>query len=200
MLLDLLAFFGPFIIAGLLCQWLLTARVRTGRYFGAVIEICVIYELAAFNVPFRSVWIELLCLGAGVVAETLAMSSVAPERPQTETIGYYGYLRAAPIFLLPFVAFTIVGRVNQAQKFAKKLDGVVSQKYSGDHGAPSIMVTQRDGSTTSIEWIDPPAWNLMRMDKSHVSKPAWSAFGQVDGKPMRIIPKAKVMFLGPFPD
>ena len=199
MLLDLLAFFGPFIIGVLLSHALIPERVRTESFFGGVIVICIIYDFLVFSVPFRSVWTELLCLGAGIVTETLTLSSVPSNRPEKEPVRYGGYLRAATIFLMPFVAFPIVGRVNQAQKMAKKLDGVV-QKYSGDHGVPSIFVTQQDGSTASIEGIDPLTWNLIHQGKSHLSKPAWSAFGQLDGKPMRVLPKAKVMFLGPFPN
>lgn len=200
MCLDLLAFFGTFIVAALLSQALIPERVRTESYFGGVFVICVIYDFLVFSVPFRSVWTELLCFGAGLVTETLILSCVPSNRPQKGPVRYHGFLRAATFFLMPFVAFPIFGRVHQAQKMAKKLDGVVTRKYSGDHGVPSIVVAQRDGSTASIEGVDPSAWNLMRMEKSRLTKPAWSAFGQIDGKPMRIIPKAKVMFLGPFPD
>jgi len=200
MFLDLLAFFGPFIVGGLLSQAMIPERVRTGLFFGAVIAFCWIYEILAFSVPFRATWIELLCLGAGVAAETLVMSSIRLDRKEKKPVGQGGCLRAGSIFLLPIVAFTIVGRVNQAQKMAEEFDGVVSQKYSGDHGAPSIVVAQKDGSTASMEGIDPPAWNSMVEGKSRLSKPAWSAYGQVDGNALRILPKARVMFLGPFPD
>lgn len=199
MLLDLLAFFGSFIVGGLLSQ-LIPEKVRTESFFGGVFVICVIYDFLVFNVPFRSVWTELLCLGAGVVTETLVLSCVPSNRPKKGPIRYRGFLRAATFFLMPFVAFPIVGRAHQAQKMAKEIDGIVSQRYSGDHGVPSIVVAQRDGSSTSIEGIDPLAWNQMFPGKSRLIKPAWSVFGQIDGKPIRILPKAKVMFLGPFPD
>lgn len=200
MFLDLLAFFGSAIIGMLLSQSLIPERVRTESFFSGVFVICVIYDFLVFSVPFQSVWTELLCFGAGVLTETLVLSSIPSERPEKGPVQYRGYLRAATIFLMPLVAFPIVGRVHQAQKMAKKFDGVVYRKYSGDHGVPSIVVTQPDGSSTSLEGIDVPAWNVMFSGKSHLSKPAWSAFGHVDGKSMRILPKTKVMFLGPFPD
>ena len=162
-----------------------------------MIAFCLIYEILAFNLPFRATWIELLFVAAGVAAETLVMSAIPRDKG---TGGEGGFIRALSVFLLPFVAFTIVGRVHQAHKMAQEFDGVVYQKYSGGHAAPSIVVGQKDGSTVSMESIDRPAWDSMVAGRSRLSKPPWSAFGQVDGKPMRILPKAKVMFLGPFPD
>ena len=200
MFFDLLAFFGPFVIGGVLSQAMIPKRVRTGLFFGAVIAFCWIYEILAFSVPFGAIWIELLCLVAGIVAETLVMSSIPLNRKEKMPVAQGGCLRAGSVFLLPIVAFTIVGRVNQAQKMAEEFNGLVSLKYSGDHGAPSIVVAQKNGSTASMEGIDPPAWNSMVGGKSRLSKPAWNAFGQIDGNAMRILPKARIMFLGPFPD
>jgi hypothetical protein len=199
LVIDLLCFFGPFVAGGLLSQALIPEKVRTGLFFVGVIILSWIFEALEFSVPFRAAWIEWVCVGVGVVAETLVMSSIRLN-VQREALAAEGCLRGGTIFLLPIVAFTIVGRVNQAQKMAESFDGIVSQKYSGGHGAPSIVVEQKDGSDVSMEGIDRPAWDSMVQGKSQLNKPAWNAFGLVDGKAMRVVPKAYVMFLGPFPD
>jgi hypothetical protein len=59
---------------------------------------------------------------------------------------------------------------------------------------PSLEITQDDGTAAWVEGIDRDTWNAIVPGQSWIDKPAWSAYGTLNGGRMRIVPN------GPFPD
>ena len=202
---DFLAFFGSFVLAALLGPHIMAGRKRTGWLMAVVIAACVGYEILAFRMPFRAASTELLYALAGTLALGLILMAIPFENQangRRSKPPVYVHRSVVLLFaFLPIISFTIESRVNQAQILAAKLDGVVSQAYrSHNHNVPSLVVAQADGSTVTMEGVDLPTWEQIVPGRSHLNKPAWSAYGELDGTRVRVVPWAKVFFLGPFPD
>jgi hypothetical protein len=205
MLYDLLAFFVPPVLGTLTCHILMVGRKRTGWLVLTVIAAVIGYEELAFRMRFRGVWTEVLYTAAGTFAVMLIFMTIPFEnqdaRRRSQPKVYAHPSSALLFFLVPVASFTLVGRVDQAQKIATTFDGVVLQAYhSRNHNVPSVVIAQADGSTAVMENVDRATWDDLVPRQSHLTKFAWSVDGELDGKPVRIVPKSKVMFLGPFPD
>jgi hypothetical protein len=205
MFLDFLVFFGPPVIGALANQFLMVGRKRTAWLVAVVVAAAIAYEILAFRIPFRSLSTEVGIAIAGTLAIVLIVAAIPLEnqsagrrsRPQV-----YAHPSLVLVFaLLPIVSFTTVGRVSQAQKIAGNFDGVVAQTYrSHNHNVPSIVVTQSDGTTATLEGVELPTWEQLVPGRSQLRKSAWSVYGELDGRVVRVVPQAKVLFLGPFPD
>jgi hypothetical protein len=203
MLLDLLAFFGTVVAAALLSQAFASDRARSGWLLIGVIAFCFGFEILAFNMPFCSAWLEVLCVVGGTAGLAMIMwalgigHSASPPALGTGA----GCLLVLVVPFLPIVSFTTVARVHHAQRMAERIEGMVLLKYrSSNHNARSISVAQDDGSTLTIEGVDEAMWNAVAPGRSHLKKPAWSVVGELDGHEVRVVPKGYVMFLGPFRD
>lgn len=186
MLYDLLAFFGPFVVAGLTRNSSLARQMRTSWWVPVAFAATLGYEVLAFKLPFRSLWAEFACAIAGTLTIALIFT-VFPFEGQRDGPRW---LRAASVLLLipllPIISFTLVGRVNQAQKIAVQCDGIVSQTYRS-RGIPSLVVTQADGSTVTMDNVDRATWEHVVPGRSHLKKPAWSVDGELDQRPVRIV-------------
>jgi hypothetical protein len=202
MFFDLLVFFVPPVLGALANQSLRSGKTRAAAFWLTVVVACISYEILAFNMPFRASWMELIHVFLGTLAVMLVMILIPLEAPtQQAPSNRAGCAQALVILFLPIVSFTLVGRVNQAQEIAAQYEGKVSQKYhSHNHNMPSLTLIQVDGLKTTIEGVDLPAWDAVVEGESRLNKPAWSVFGELDGKRVRIVPHRHVMFLGPFPD
>jgi len=203
MIVDLIAFFGTLVAAALLSEVFASDRARSGRLLIAVLAFCLGFEILAFNMPFRSAWLELLCVlcatgGLGMILWAVGIGHSASPPPSGKGAGC---LFVLIIPFLPLVSMTTVGRVHHAQMMAEKIDGTVWRKFrSSNHNARSITMAQKDGSTLTVEGVDEAMWNAVLPGRSRLKKPAWSAVGELDGKEVRVVPKRYVMFFGPFRD
>jgi len=201
MLLEVLTFFGTAIVAATLSQRFPSDSARSDIQMVGVLPVCVGFGALAFSMPFRSVWLELLLVVLGTLALALIMWALGIGASKLDQRSGAGCFLVLVIPFLPFVSFTLVGRVHQAQQLAQSVDGLVSYKYrSHNHNAPSIVVTRDDGSSVELEGVDKPMWEAIVPGTSRLKKPAWSARGQLDGQVFRIVPKGHAWFLGPFPD
>jgi hypothetical protein len=154
----------------------------------AVIIVCVCYEILMSQVPFRATVLEFIYTAFGAVAVALVMTAAPIEDEAPGTRPKFGCLSTIALLLLPIVLFTSVLRVNQAQRIAESYDGVVSQKYhSHNHGEPTLVVRHSYDWTITVA-VPSTVWDAAVEGRSHLSKPAWSAFGELDGKRMRIVP------------
>lgn len=206
MLLSLLAFFVPPVLGALVnrASAPIADKTRSRRYAVLVLLACIAYEVLAFRVPIRAVWSELVMSFTGAVVVVFIMLAIPleagaspkgmPRRNKSSENG--GCASAAVMLLLPLVSFTLVGRVDHAQKIGVKWNGYVVSKYrSHNHAAPSFELSNGD----EIEGVDRTTWDAATKG-SRLDKPAWSAFGEMDGRHVRMVPELKVMFLGPFRD
>ena len=206
MLLNLLVFFVPPALGAIANQLLapLTGKTRSRRYAVLLLLASIAYEFLAFRVPIRAIWLELVMDFTGAVAVMLIMIAVPlraatspkglPQRNKPSENG--GCASTAVMLLLPFVSFTLVGRVSHAQQIAAQWHGYIAAKYrSHNHAAPSFKLSNGD----EIEGVDRTTWDAAT-EGSRLDKPAWSAFGEMNGHHVRIVPESKVMFLGPFRD
>jgi hypothetical protein len=195
MFLEMLMFFGSGILGALVNHALSPSIRRTTGLALTTWVVCISYEVLAFSLPFRAVWSELLCALAGIMAVVVVMIflPIGEDYPRA-TSQAAGCACAITILFWPIVVFTAVDRTHQARQMAEELNGLVYEKYRGGHGVPSIIVLAADYSSAELEGIDPTTWNAMVTGKSQIHKPAWSAFGTLDGKRVRILPH------GRFPD
>jgi len=201
--LDLLTFFGTFLIAGMLIPKFAPDKAYHGQFFAGVLVLALAFEIFAFKIPFRSAWLELLyvLIGTAVLAAVLCTIVVVEGKSSQPPCREMGCLFVLLIPFFPIVSFTMLGRVHHAQKLAERIDGIVWLKYrSSNHNIRSIAVHQADGSILKIEGVDEEIWNEPSLEKSRLKKVEWSAKGQLDGKDVRIVPKAYVIFFGPFED
>src|SRR5258706_2477565 len=194
MVLDLLTFFGTVVVAVLLSRLFAPDRVRNEWLLIVVVPFCLGFEVLAFNMPFCSVWLELLCVLGGTAG--LAMIAWALGSGRSVTPPVLG--RRAGCFLplivafMPIVSFTMVGRVHHAQQMAQRIEGMVSLKYRSHNSVRSIAVAQDDGSTLMVEGVDQGMWDAVAEGRSRLKKLAWSAVGELDGREVRVVPKAYV--------
>jgi hypothetical protein len=201
MLLDALTFFGTAIVAAVLARCFGSNRRRRGGLLIGVFPVCLGFGALAFSMPFRSAWLELLLVVFGTLALAMIMGTLGVGASLVDQKSKAGCL-VFPIFAcLPFVSFTLAGRVHHAQQLAQSVEGMVSYKYrSHNHNVPAIAVTRDDGSTVVLEGVDKPMWDAVVSGKSRLKKPAWSARGQLDGQEYRVVPRGYGWLLGPFPD
>jgi uncharacterized membrane protein YuzA (DUF378 family) len=191
-----------FLIGAILSRALVMGKTRTTRDALLVIGVCCAYLIVAFTMPFWAALAEIIYVIFGIAAVTLIMTGIADPETQKQTPARAGCLYAFSVFVfLPLVLFTSAMRAYQAGEIASSYDGIVTAKYrSSNHAAPSIELIADSGETTTVEGVDLPAWNAIVEKRSHVAKPAWSVFGQVDGKPFRLVPQKRVFGIGPLPD
>ena len=202
----LLAFFVPPALGALANQALtpLTDWIRSRSYAVLMLLVGIVYEILAFRVPFRAIWLELVMDFTGAIAVMLIMIGLPlnevpsprhmPPRDKPRVNG--GCASAAVFLLFSFVLFTLPLRVSHSQAIAAEWKGYIALKYhSHNHGSPSFRLSNGD----EIEGVDPTTWDAAP-NGSRLDKPAWSAFGDIDGHHVRIVRETKVMFLGPFRD
>lgn len=202
MLYLLLAFFVPPMLGVLASQHFMAGRKRTGWHVSAVFTAVIIYENVAFRMPFRGVTNELLYTAMGTLTVVLIFMAIPFENQASGRSGQQVDAHpsvALVYFLLPVASFTLVGRVVHAQQIAARFAGVVIESYHSHHAA-SIIVKQADGSAVTVEDVERTTWDRLVPGRSHLAKSAWSVYGELDGRPVRVVHPAKVMFLGPFPD
>jgi hypothetical protein len=195
---DLIAFLAPFCL-GLSVRRLWTTGERLLRVFSALaVTACVAYLYVAFSVPFEAIWIELLFAAVGIFAVVCATVATPAAAVDSQNLSK---LSLPVFFIIASVSFTMEARIDLALHLRLSLNGLVATKFfSSNHHQRSITIVGDDGLTTSVEGVDVDAWNAMVEDRSRLSKPAWSAFGEVDGKHVRVIPQRYVFFAGLLPD
>ena len=203
MVLDLLMFFAPFLIGGLANPIVAKAGDRTLLLPLAAIMVFLGYEILAFHVRFMGLQTELFVTLAGALQVILIVLSLPVDDKQRNAIETTWATKVGSLcfLLIPVAAFTPVGRVAKAQQMAAQFEGTVTRKYhSNNHNEPSLVVAQIDGSFRSLENVDKQLWASAIEGHSHLKKSPWSAFGQLDGQNIRVVPPGSVMFLSPFPD
>jgi hypothetical protein len=194
---DILSFFGPVIVAALLAS-VVIARTK-GRpgpsWIIAAVSGTVTYEVLNFSLPFRSPWLEIVVVAFATGVLTLAMVvMLANQKPNGSALAV-----VVTWVILALVSIASTGRVAHAQKMAWSCDGVIALKYrSHNHAARTLVVSRPAAPDVTFEGVDEPLWNVVQLGRSYLRKPAWSAFGTLDGKRVRIVPDRLALFhMGP---
>jgi len=203
-------FFTPFIFGGSILH-----QFRGRKPVGVPLHLCAVGGgvttlFLLYHVRFFSLWCELLLAVFCTVTIPPLMLALFQDKGQNESspqsskeISNAGCIRGclyALLLLALFVSieFSAFSRVLHAQHLAEDLEGLVVYKYrSRNHAQPTIVVSGSHGKDT-LEGVYLPAWDVISSGKSMLKKPAWSAFGTIDGVSYRIVQREG--FLAKLPD
>jgi len=195
-----LSVFGSLIVSALVARQF-RGISSTPKMKGAVLAATFLCVAMLTTIHYRRIAVEILLVlvslpvaGFGMwAAQTKVEGSAGAGRPKIEI---------HPIVICcVLVCLAVSSRIFQAERLSTELSGLVSSKYiSHNHSSRAIVVTRSDQTTIAFEGIEEQAWNSINEGRSSINKPAWSAFGTIDGTSMRIVTKANLCVVIWMPD
>jgi hypothetical protein len=180
--LTLIPFFG-----GAVVGMLLSRRVQSRWWAAAVgfIASCG-FVVLLLGAPLRSWKSEVLIAVAGAVALVptfVAYGNSYLGRKQGDWVA----LLVVPMILAVFMPLSV--RLTYASRVLWSCDGMIVQKYrSTNHNARTLHVRNVDGGEARLEGVDQRLWADARIG-GDLRKFAPSAFGELDGRAMRVVPR-----------
>ncbi len=179
MIINAFPFIAGFLIAG---------RMKQEGYLLVAVIVVALCALLLLGMPFWGVWCEAI-LG---VAATLAFIPVylcIPFGRHENRVRLYP--RVVFVLLLPLIVAIMMPwtyRVDYAVGVTWACDGPIASKYMSNGGNKAILEVQCSRGMVTLEGVDVALWQQARVG-NWVQKPKGSAFGALDGKPIRVVPR-----------
>jgi hypothetical protein len=180
---DIVPFVGGGLLAGALARHI---RRRVILLPLSLVSLTVYVALMLYA-PFRAWTIEAVVAASALVSLAIAfrlfVSLGIHQRSGTFT-PLWLYLWTCTVIVTVFMSWS--ERCGYVETLAWSGQGIVRAKYRS-HGAPCLKV-ETTGSLSSLEVIEASLWDRILLG-DRLKKPAWSVFGELNGQPVRIVPR-----------